>query len=242
MAVNKVFTSFEEAVDDIFEGASVAVSGAQGPAGIPRNLLLALVKKGTRNLTAVGFHQGRYQATSFGYPESYFDIGILIEHKQVKKLICGLAFLPGKAGVVQEQYEAGELEIEHLGHGNFTVRLVAGAAGYGGIYTPTGVGTVLEQDFEKRTLNGKEYLLMPPLKPDFALIWAHKADKHGNLIYLGTSRQLNIIMAKAAKVTIVEVEEIVEPGELNPEHIDVPGIYIDRIVKIPAELREPEVL
>jgi 3-oxoacid CoA-transferase subunit A len=242
MAVDKVVPNFDQAVQDISDGASVAVSGAQGPAGIPRNLLLALVKKGTKNLTAIGFHQGRYQADGFGYPKSYFDIGILIEHKQVRKLICGLAFLPGKLGVVQEQYEAGELDIEHLGHGNFTVRLVAAAAGYGGIYTPTGVGTILEQDFEKRTLNGRDYLLMPPLEPDFALIWAYKADRYGNLVYVGTSRQLNIIMAKAAKVTIAEVEEVAEPGELDPEHVDVPGIYIDRIVKIPPELKEPEVI
>ena len=242
MSIDKTVSSFEEAVDDIFDGASVAVAGAQGPAGIPRNLLLALVKKGVKNLTAIGISQGRYQVRAFGYPESWFDLGILIENRQVKKLITGIAFLPGKPSPVREQYEADELELEHLGHGNFTLRLAAGAAGYGGVYTPTGVGTILEKELEKRTIDGKDYFLLLPLKPDFALVWAQKADKVGNLTYQGTSRQLNPVMAKAAKVTIVEVEEIVEPGELDPETVDVPGIYVDRIVEIPPELKQPEVI
>ena len=232
MTVNKVIDSFDEAVADISDGASVAVSGAQGPAGIPGNLLLALVKKGVKNLTLIGMSQGSYIATQFGYPEDWFDMSILIENRQAKKLITGIAFLPGRKSVVQEQYEAGELELEHIGHGNLMARLYAAAAGYGGVYTPTGVGTILEQEMDKTTIDGREYLLLLPLKPDFALLWAQKADKTGNLVYRGTSRQVNPVIAQAARVSIVEAEEIVEPGELDPETVDVPGIYVDRIVKI----------
>lgn len=237
MSIDKTVSTFEEAVGDIGDGASVAVAGAQGPAGIPKNLLLALVKKGAKNLTVIGATQGRYQAKAFGYPESWFDLGILIENRRVKKLITGLAFLPGRPSPLREQYEAGQIELEHLGWGNFSARLAAGAAGYGGVYTPTGVGTILEEELEKRTIDGRDYLLLLPLKPDFALIRATKADKVGNLVFRGTSRQLNPLMAKAAKVTIVEAEEIVEPGALSPEIIDVPGIYIDRIVTVPAGLK-----
>lgn len=232
---NKVIGNFDQAVADIFDGAIVAVSGAQGPAGVPQNLILALVRQGAKNLTLIGMAQGRYQASQFGYPEDWFDMTVLIENRQVKKLITGIAFLPGKKSPVQEQYEAGQMELEHIGHGNVTARLYAAAAGYGGVYSPTGVGTVLEKEMEKRIINGKEYLLVLPLQPDFALIWANKADKVGNLVYCGTSRQLNLLMAKAAKTTIVEVEEMVEVGELDPERVDLPGIYVDRIVKIPPK-------
>ena len=231
MSINKVVGTFDEAVADIPDGATVAISGAQGPLGIPNNLIMALVRKGVKNLTLVGITHGRYEPTKAGHPEGWFDLGVLVKNRQVRKLITGLAFLPGAKSAVQEQYESGELELEHIGHGNLTARLYAAAAGYGGIYTPTGVGTVLEEKFEKRTLDGKEYLLLLPLKPDFALVWAYQADRTGNLIYRGTSRQLNQVMARAAKVTIVEAREIVQ--NLDPERIDVPGIYVDRIVRIP---------
>lgn len=226
--MNKIVLNCAEAVSDIEDGATLAISGAQGPIGIPNNLILALVEKGVKNLTIIGLTHGRYENTRAGHREGWFDLGVLVKNKQVKKLITGLAFLPGTESAMQEQYENGELELEHIGHGNLTARLYAEAAGYGGVYTPTGIGTILEKRFEKRRIDGRDYLLLPPLKPDFALIWAYQADRVGNLRYYGTSRQFNLVMAKAAKVTIVEAEEIVDT--IDPEMVDVAGVYVDRIV------------
>lgn len=228
MPIDKVLMSFDEAVADISDGAVVAISGAQGPVGIPNYLILALVKKGVRNLTVIGITHGRYEPTKAGHPEGWFDLGVLVKNKQVKKLITGLAFLPGTSSELQRQYEAGELELEHIGHGNLVARLYAGAAGYGGIYTPTGVGTILERRFEKRLIDGREYLLLTPLKPDFSLIWAYRADRSGNLEYRGTGRHLNPVMARAGKVTIAEVEEVV--NHLDPERIEIPGVYVHRVI------------
>jgi len=228
VAINKIEASFDEAVADIQDGATIAISGAQGPIGIPNNLIMALVRKGVTNLTVIGITHGRYEPTQAGHPEGWFDLGVLLKKKQIKKLITGLAFLPGTKSLIQAQYEAGELELEHIGHGNLTARLYAGAAGYGGIYTPTGVGTVLEQRFEKRNIDGQEFLLLPPLVPDFSLVWAYQADQSGNLSYRGTSRQLNPVMARAGRVTIAEAEHLVE--RIDAEMVDVPGIYVDRIV------------
>ena len=138
---------------------------------------------------------------------------------------------------MQKLYEAGQIELEQTGHGTLAARIYAGGAGLGGFYSPVGVGTILEEGKEKRVIDGREYLFETPLKADFALIWAYKADKMGNLIYRGTARQFAPLMAKAARVTIAEVYEIVEPGELDPESIITPGIYVHRIVQTPEEDR-----
>ncbi len=241
MAVNKVVPSLDEAIADISDGASVMVSGAQGPLGVPRNLLLALRRKGVRNLTlitATGYRSVS-AARFYGFPhaEDWVDHGILIDNRQVKKVICAMAYVPGRDAVLQKQYEAGEVELEHLGHGPFILRMWAGAAGLGGVYQPVGIGTVLEEGKEKRTIDGKEYLLEMPLTADFALVGAYKADSYGNLIYKGTGRQYGPIMAKAARVTIAEVDEVVEVGDLDPESIVTPGIYVHRVVKAPLEDR-----
>ena len=228
MTVNKIVAGFDEAIRDIEDGASVAISGAQGPIGIPNNLITALERKGVKDLTVIGITHGRYETTRAGHPDGWFDLGVLLKQQQIKKLITGLAFLPGTDSLMQQQYEAGDLELEHIGHGNLTARLYAGAAGYGGIYTPTGVGTILEQRFEKRNIEGKDYLLLPPLIPDFALVWAYQADPTGNLGYHGTGQHLNPVMARAGRVTIVEVEQVVD--QIDPELVAVPGVYVDRIV------------
>jgi 3-oxoacid CoA-transferase subunit A len=228
MTVNKIVAGFDEAIRDIEDGASVAISGAQGPIGIPNNLIAALERKGVKDLTVIGITHGRYETTRAGHPDGWFDLGVLLKRQQIKKLITGLAFLPGTDSLMQQQYEAGDLELEHIGHGNLTARLYAGAAGYGGIYTPTGVGTILEQRFEKRNIEGKDYLLLPPLIPDFSLVWAYQADPSGNLRYRGTGQHLNPVMARAGRVTIVEVEQLVD--QIDPELITVPGVYVDRIV------------
>lgn len=237
--MNKVLTSFDEAVADIPRGATIMVSGAQGPLGVPRNLILALCRKGTRNLTLVTAtgYRGKPAARGYGFPhaEDWVDHSILIDNRQVRKVICAMAFVPGRDALLQQLYEAGEVELEHMGHGAFAARIWAGAAGLGGVYNPAGIDTILEEGKEKRTIDGKEYLFESPLKADFSLIWAYKADRIGNLIYKGTGRQYGPLMAKAAKVIIAEVDEIVEPGELDPESIITPGIYVHRIVKTPGE-------
>jgi 3-oxoacid CoA-transferase A subunit len=250
--MNKVFTSFDEAVADIFDGATVMVGGGcQRPRGVPRNLLLALQRKGVRNLTLItpaGSRGGMTIGpdgkpkllsivgyTRFPHAENWLDHDILTHNRQVKKIICSIAFIPGRETVLQKMYEAGEVEMEQTGHGTLATRIWAGGAGIGGFYCPVGVGTLLEEGKEKRIIDGKEYLFETPLKADFALIWAYKADKIGNLVYRGTSRQFAPLMAKAAKVTIAEVYEILEPGELDPESIVTPGIYVHRIIQTPEE-------
>lgn len=237
--MNKIFNSFDEAVADIPDGATIMISGAQGPLGTPRNLILALHRKGTKNLTLITTtgYRGGVVAKHFGFPhaEDWVDHSILIDNRQVKKVICSMAFIPGRGGTLQELYEAGEIELEHIGHGGFTARIWSGGAGIGGVYNPVGIGTILEEGQEKRTIDGKEYIFQTPLKADFSFVGAHKADKGGNLVYQGTGRQYGPLMAKAARVTIAEVDEIVEPGELDPESIVTAGIYVHRIVKVPEE-------
>ena len=237
--MNKIFTSFDEAVADIRDGASVLIGGAQGPIGTPRNLILALQRKGTRNLTVIttAGYRAKGAAARAGYPhaENWVDHGVLIDSMQVKKVVCSMAFVPGRGGFLQELYEKGEVELDHIGHGALTARLWAGGSGVGGIYNPVGIGTMQEEGQEVRVIDGKEYIFQSPITADFSLIWAHKADRYGNLAYRGTARQYGPLMAKAARVTIVEAEEIVEPGDLDPECIVTPGIYVQRIVKIPKE-------
>ncbi|MEW6143267.1 MAG: 3-oxoacid CoA-transferase subunit A [Chloroflexota bacterium] len=240
MPVNKVVQSFDKAIADIGDGASIMVSGAQGPLGVPRNLLLALRRKGVHNLTlitATGYRSVS-AARFYGFPhaEDWIDHGILIDNHQVSKVICAMAYVPGRDSILQKQYEAGEVELEHLGHGPFIIRMWAGAAGLGGVYQPVGIGTILEQDKEKRVIDGREYLLEMPLTADFALVGADKADSYGNLVYKGTGRQYGPIMAKAARVTIAEVDEVVEPGGLAPESIVTPGIYVQKVVRAPPEV------
>jgi 3-oxoacid CoA-transferase A subunit len=235
MPVNKVIRSIQEAIADIEDGASIMVGGAQGPIGVPRNLLIAIRDKGVKDLTIITATGYRSVAAVkyYGFPhaEDWIDHGILIDNHQVKKVITAMAYVPGRDSELQKQYEAGEVELEHLGHGPFITRMWAGAAGLGGIYQPVGIGTILEEGKEKRTIGGKEYLLEMPLTADFAVISAYKADYYGNLIYKGTGRHYGPIMAKAARKTIVEVDEIVEPGGLDPETVVTPGIYVHRIVK-----------
>jgi 3-oxoadipate CoA-transferase alpha subunit len=239
--MSKIITDFNAAVADIRDGASVLVSGAQGPLGVPRNLLLALRRKGPKNLTlitATGY-RAVAAAKGYGFPhaEDWIDHGILIDNHQVRKVICAMAYVPGRDAYLQKLYEAGEIELEHLGMGPFVARLSAGAAGLGGIYQPTGIGTILEEGREKRVINGKEYLFELPITADFALIGGHRADRLGNTVYLGTGRQYGPVMAKAGRITIMEVDEIVEPGTLDPETVITPGIYVHRVIAAPPELK-----
>ena len=227
-ARGKVCDSFEEAVADIFDGAVIMVGGFGFP-GTPANLVAALRDQGAGELTLIT------AGTSSG--GDYPDVGMLFEAKRVRKVIASFAFpqvhLAGAGWVTpfQKAYLAGEVELELIPQGTLAERIRAGGAGVGGFYIRTGMGTLVEWGKEKRIIDGKEYLLERPLKADFALIDAHKADPLGNLIYLGTSRFLNPVMATAADITIAEVDEIVNPGELDPETIITPFVYVDRVVQ-----------
>ena len=177
----------------------------------------------SRNITAIGNSPGGRLEDS--------DLSVLFRNKQIKKVIASYPVQAGKVNLFEQQYLKGEVELEMVPQGTFVERIRAGGAGIAGFYTPTGTGTIVGEGKEKRIFGGKEYLLEIALKADFALIKAHKGDRMGNLTYRMASRNFNPVMATAAKITIAEVDEIVEAGELNPETIITPGIFVDRIVK-----------
>lgn len=235
--MKKIYQNADEAVADIPDGATVMLHSIIGPGGIAQNLILALRDLGTKNLTiicgtfSIGWVMGRL------LPD-IITPNILVENNQVRKVIIWWASTERAMGTkcsLDKAIERGEVELEIVPMGTLVERIRAGGAGIGGFYSPVGLGTFYEIDKEKRVINGKEYLFELPLRADFAFVRAHKADKFGNLIYRGTSRLTNPIIATAGDVVIAEVDEIVEPGELDPECIITPGIFIDRIVKIPLK-------
>lgn len=221
--ISKVFPSFEAAVADVPDGATIMFGGFINKPGSPTNLVTALRDKGAKNLTVVGNRCGGA------------DIDILFEARQVRKAIASAAVPMSQTPLshFEKQYLAGEVELEIVPLGTLMERMRAGGGGIGGFYTRTGVGTIIAQGKEKRVFDGKEYILELPLRADFAFIRARKADKMGNLVYWRTQRNFNPVMATAADVVIAEVDEIVEVGELDPEVIVTPSIYVDRIVEIP---------
>jgi 3-oxoadipate CoA-transferase alpha subunit len=209
-----------------------------GPRLRPHNFLHALVEQGTKNLVIITESVTptiELSKRSFP-PDGFIATSTLFEKKQVRKVIAGYAITPyaHEPTTFEKLYDAGEIEFEPVPYGTLAERIRAGGAGIGGFYTRTSVGTYLEKGKEKRVFNGMEYVLEMPLKADFALLKAYKADKMGNLVYRKTTRNINPVMATAANVTMAEVDEIVEPGELDPETIVTPGIYVDRIVKVPS--------
>jgi 3-oxoadipate CoA-transferase alpha subunit len=235
--INKVVGSFDEAVADIFDGTVILVGGF-GPAnGTPSNLLRAVEKLGVKNLTLVANTPGAGRLApgmkSYRHePPNYDDGGILLQAGQVKKVYCAFPGMarPGIPSPLFDTWKAGELEIEMVPQGTLAERIRAAKAGIGAFYVPTGAGTVIEKGKEKRMIDGREHILEYPLKADFALVRAYRADRYGNCIYQGTSRNFNPVMAGAAKITIVEADELVELGELDPEVIVTPSIYVDRVV------------
>jgi 3-oxoadipate CoA-transferase alpha subunit len=238
--INKILDSFDEAVADVFDGAIILIGGF-GPAnGCPSYLIRALVRQGAKNLTLVANTPGRGRAESPAppgapvrkIPPNYDDGGLLIQNDQVTKAICAFPGTPppGMSAPLNDRLRAGKLEVELVPQGTLAERVRANKAGIPAFYTPTGVGTIIEKGKERRTIDGKDYLLEYAIKADFALIRAHKGDRRGNLVYQGTSRNFNGAMAGAATVTIAEVDEIVELGELDPEAIATHGIYVDRVV------------
>lgn len=213
----KVFTSFEEVVKDIPSGATVLVGGF-GLCGIPENLIKALYKQGATGLTVISNNCGTDE----------HGLGPLLKQKQIAKMIASYV---GENKMFEQQFLANELEVELTPQGTLAERIRAGGAGIPAFYTPTGVGTMIAQNKELREFNGKRYLLEQAITGDYALIKAWKGDTEGNLVFRKTSRNFNPIMAAAANITIAEVEELVEVGELNPDEIHTPGIYVQRILK-----------
>jgi len=238
--LNKVVETFEQAVADVPDGAVIMLGNFAGPGGTPFYLIRALCKQGAKDLTIIANTAG-----GIGLTLDYDDHRILFENRQVKKVIASFPFSTSasRPSPAEKQILAGEVELEILPQGTLAERIRAGGAGIPAFYTPTGFGTVIEDGKEARDFDGRPYLLEHALKADYALVRAYKADMMGNLIYRGTQRQFNPVMATAAKVTIAEVDEIVETGELDPEVIVTPGIFVDRIVKViedPGFPRNPD--
>jgi 3-oxoacid CoA-transferase A subunit len=237
MTINKVFPSCAEAVADIHDGATIMVGGFGSFGGLPINLILALADRGSKNLTIIANMGGvGFELTRRIKPGGYHDLGILFEKGQVKKFIGSVPALGGMPpdSPLERLYNEGKVEIETVPQGTLAERIRCGAGGLGGFYTPVGAGTVVEEGKEKKVIGGKEYILELPLTADFALVKAHKADKLGNLVYRKTARCFNPVMAMAARVTIVEVDRLVPTGELDPEAIVTPHIYVKRIVEVPG--------
>ncbi len=236
MAVNKIYGSCDSAVADIPDGAVIMIGGFGSFGGLPINLIVALAKQGAKDLTVIANQGGvGFELSKRIKPGGYPDIGALYEKGQVKKFIGSVPALGGMppTSPLETFHREGKVEVELVPQGTLAERIRAGAGGLGGFYTPTGVGTPVEIGKEKKVINGKEYLLELPLAADFAFIKAHKADTAGNLVYRGTARCFNPIMAMAARTTIVEVDEIMPLGQLDPEAIITPHIFVNRIVEVP---------
>jgi 3-oxoacid CoA-transferase subunit A len=217
IAVNKVLASPEDAVARIPDGATIMMGGF-GLCGIPEQLIAALHRRGTGGLTVISNNAG----------VDDFGIGILLRARQVRKMISTYV---GENKEFERQFLTRELEVELVPQGTFAERIRAGGAGIAGFFTPTGVGTIVAEGKETRAIDGKEYVLERPLHADFAFVKAWRGDRDGNLIYRRTARNFNPVMATAADVTFAEVEHLVEPGELDPDHIVTPGIYVSYVLQ-----------
>jgi len=213
--INKVVKNALEATKDIPDDA-ILMLGGFGLCGIPENSIAALLKMGVKGLTCISNNAG----------VDDFGIGLMLQTRQVKKMMSSYV---GENAEFERQLLAGELEVDLIPQGTLSERIRAGGAGIPAFFTPAGVGTEIAEGKEIREYNGKQYLLENWLKADFALVKAWKGDTAGNLIYKGTARNLNPMMATAGNITIAEVEELVPAGELDPSHIHTPGIYVQRI-------------
>ncbi|MDB5879749.1 3-oxoacid CoA-transferase subunit A [Noviherbaspirillum suwonense] len=217
--INKISATLEDAVADVHDGATVMIGGF-GNAGMPAELIDALIAQGARELTIVNNNAGNGDT----------GLAALLKAKRVRKIICSFP-RQTDSHVFDALYRAGEIELELTPQGNLAERIRAAGAGIGGFFTPTGYGTLLAEGKETRLIDGRHYVLESPIHADFALIKALKGDRWGNLVYRKTARNFGPIMAMAAKCAIAQVSEVVELGELDPEAIVTPGIFVQRIVK-----------
>ena len=217
--IDKTYETLERAVADVHDGATVMIGGF-GNAGMPSALIDALIAQGARELTIVNNNAGNGDT----------GLAALLAARRVRKIVCSF---PRQADShhFDALYRAGEIELELTPQGNLAERIRAAGAGIGGFFTPTGYGTLLAEGKETRLIDGRHYVLESPIHADFALIKAHQGDRWGNLVYRKTARNFGPIMAMAAKVTIAQVSEIVPLGELDPEVIVTPGIFVQRVVK-----------
>jgi len=248
MGINKILGSFDEAVGDVADGAALLIGGFGGPGECPSYLIAAVARKAVKNLTIVGNSGGwgpdlidvlrERMAVLLRIPPDWYDPGLLVDRGQVTK---GILSFPAAPGHIYTPFEKavmdGRVELELIGQGSLAERMRAAKGGIAAFYTPVGVGTAVEEGKEVREFDGRKHLLETALKGDFSLVRAHKADRYGNLVYRGSSRTFNATMAGASTVTIAEVDEVVEPGALDPEHIVTPGVYVQRVVVRPREPR-----
>lgn len=213
--INKVVQNADEALRDLYDGMTLMLGGF-GLCGIPENCIATLVKKGVKDLTCISNNAG----------VDDFGIGLMLQKRQLKKMIASYV---GENAEFERQLLSGELEVELIPQGTLATRCLAAGYGMPAIFTPAGVGTEVAEGKEVRRFDGKDYLMEMAFDADFALVKAWRGDTAGNLIYRRTARNFNPLMAMAGKITIAEVEELVEVGELDPDHIHTPGIYVHRI-------------
>ncbi|MBA6351230.1 CoA transferase subunit A [Colwellia sp. BRX9-1] len=220
---NKVVNTYEEAMAGLTDNMTV-VAGGFGLCGIPENLIKEIERQGIKGLTLVSNNCG----------VDDFGLGLLLPKRQIKKIIASYV---GENAEFERQMMSGELDVELTPQGTLAEKMRAGGAGIPAFYTATGVGTLVAAGKDQRQFNGRDYILEEAITGDFAIIKAWKADKFGNLIYRKTARNFNPMAATAGKITVVEVEEIVEPGELDPDEIHTPGIYVNRVIQGTFEKR-----
>ena len=221
--IDKTDWTLQSAVADIPDGASVMVGGF-GTAGMPDELIDALIDHGARGLTIINNNAGNGDT----------GLAALIANKRVKKVVCSFP-RQSDSWHFDKAYQAGEIELELVPQGNLAARIQAAGAGLGAIFTPTGYGTELAEGKETREIDGRQYVLEYPIRADFALVKAHRGDRWGNLVYRKAARNFGPIMATAAATTIAQVSEVVELGALDPEHIVTPGIFVQRVVAVGGE-------
>jgi 3-oxoacid CoA-transferase subunit A len=225
--MDKLFSSSKTALEDVVHDGMLLAIGGFGLCGIPEGLIEALSNIGVRNLTIASNNAGIDGA----------GLGLLLATHQIKKMISSYV---GENAEFERQFLSGEIEVEFCPQGTLAERMRAGGAGVPGFYTRTGVGTLIAENKEHKEFDGKTYLLERSIQADLALVKAWKGDLHGNLIYRRTARNFNPNVATCGKITVAEVEELVEPGQLNPDEVHTPGIFVDRLVHIPNPLKRIE--
>ncbi len=228
--INKIAKSVSEALKEIFDGATIMIGGF-GEAGSPTELIHALVDKGTKNLTVISNNTGN----------GHVGLAALIENRQVKKMICSFP-RTAQSVVFPELYSKGEIELELVPQGTLAERIRAGGAGIPAFFTPTSIGTPLEAGKEVREFNGKSHVMEYALTSDFALIKCRTADRFGNLLYNKTARNFSPIMCMAARNTIVQASKIVDAGEIDPEIVVTPGIFVQNVVLVENPVSENQLL
>jgi 3-oxoacid CoA-transferase subunit A len=214
--INKVVASADEAVKDVGDGATLVVGGF-GLCGIPENLINALVKRGTKRLTCVSNNAG----------VDDWGLGLLLQTRQISKMVSSYV---GENAEFERQFLAGELDVEFVPQGTLAERMRAGGAGIPAFFTPAGYGTVVAEGKETREFGGRAYVMERGIVGDFSLVAAWKGDRLGNLVYRKSARNFNPMAATAGKICIAEVEELVEPGEIDPDHVHTPGIFVHRLI------------